>query len=88
MSVCRESWERRKPEPVLAPAGEKRTKLYIFAPSFLMRITQLLKRKANNPPARRLKYEILAFIRTKSVEKLEITSIKRHRTAYLPEQSS
>jgi hypothetical protein len=35
-----------------------------------------------------LKYEILAFIRTKNVEKIEITSRKRHRTAYLPEQSS
>jgi hypothetical protein len=35
-----------------------------------------------------LKYKILAFIQTKNVEKLEITSKKRHRTAYLPEQSS
>jgi hypothetical protein len=35
-----------------------------------------------------LKYEILAFIWTKNVEKLEITSKKRHRTAYLPEKSS
>jgi hypothetical protein len=28
-----------------------------------------------------LKYEILAFIRTKNVEKIKITSRKRHRTA-------
>jgi hypothetical protein len=34
------------------------------------------------------KYEILAFIRMKNVEKIEITSRERHRTAYLPEQSS
>jgi hypothetical protein len=53
-----------------------------------MRITQFVKKKAPSPPARGLKYEILAFVRTKNVEKLEITSKKRHRTAYLPEQSS
>ena len=53
-----------------------------------MRIMQFVKKKAPNPPARGLKYEILAFIQTKNVEKLKITSKKRHRTAYLPEQSS
>jgi hypothetical protein len=37
-----------------------------------MRITKFVKKKAPNPPAHGLKYEILAFIRTKNVEKIEI----------------
>jgi hypothetical protein len=36
-----------------------------------MRITQFVKKKAPSLPARGLKYEILAFIRTKNVDKLE-----------------